>query len=71
MKCIGLKSACGNKADPSIKKGVQWLLKKINQNYDQVQERVNTDVIVQRAVEAKKRRERAERVRKIREEREK
>ena len=70
MKCVALKSATRNRADPSIKRGVKWLLNSIGKQYDSVADRVRADVMEQRQIEAEQRRERAEKVRKIREERE-
>lgn len=70
VMCTALKSACNNKCDPSIKEGIRWLLNQIGQRYNQIHQRVSTDVKEQRAAEAHKRRERAERVRQIKEERE-
>lgn len=70
VKCIALKSATQNRPDPSIKRGVKWLLNSIGKQYDSIAERVRVDVTEQRLIEAQQRRERAERVRKIREERE-
>ena len=70
MKCVALKSSSGSKSDPAIRAGVQWLLQTVGRCYDEIAERVRTDVQVQQAEEARERRERAERVRKIREERE-
>ena len=65
-----MKSASGNKSDPAIRDGIQWLLGQISKDYDKIRHRVNADVALQRAKEAEKRKERAERVRKIKEERE-
>ena len=70
VKCISLKSTSGNRSDPSIRRGVRWVLECIGEQYDVLTERVRVDSEAQRAVEAQQRRERAERVRKIREERE-
>ena len=70
VKCVALKSASQNRSDPSIKRGVKWLLNSIGKQYDSISERVRADVMEQRQTEAQQRKERAERVRKIREERE-
>lgn len=70
VKCVALKSATQNRADPSIKRGVKWLLNSIGKQYDTVADRVRADVMEQRQIEAEQRRERAEKVRRIREERE-
>ena len=70
VKCIALKSANQNRTDPSISRGVKWLLNSIGKQYDSVADRVRADVMEQRQKEAQQRRERAERVRRIREERE-
>ena len=70
VKCVALKSATQNRSDPSIKQGVKWLLNSIGGQYDSITERVRTDVMELREIEAQQRRERAERVKRIREERE-
>lgn len=70
VKCVALKSATQNHSDPSIKQGVKWLLNSIGGQYDNIAERVRTDVKELREIEAQQRRERAERVKRIREERE-
>ena len=67
---MALKSATQNHSDPSIKQGVKWLLNSIGGQYDNIAERVRTDVMELREIEAQQRRERAERVKRIREERE-
>ncbi|XP_059824192.1 ADP-ribosylation factor-like protein 13B isoform X2 [Hypanus sabinus] len=60
----------GKTLDKAIKKGLNWLLVTIAKDYDNLQERVQKDAMVQKAQEEEEKRERAERVRKIREERE-
>ncbi len=71
MKCIALKQASGNKTDPSLRRGLSWLLGGVVSRYEELGERVHSDVRVQREREATERRERMERVRKMREERDK
>ncbi|XP_062908593.1 ADP-ribosylation factor-like protein 13B [Mobula hypostoma] len=60
----------GKTLDKAIKEGLNWLLVTIAKDYDNLQERVENDVMVQKAREDQEKRERAERVRKIQEERE-
>ncbi|XP_072116641.1 ADP-ribosylation factor-like protein 13B [Mobula birostris] len=60
----------GKTLDKAIKKGLNWLLVTIAKDYDNLQERVERDTMVQKAREDQEKRERAERVRKIQEERE-
>ncbi|XP_064628056.1 ADP-ribosylation factor-like protein 13B [Lineus longissimus] len=61
----------GKKLDRGIKMGFQWLLDRIDADYDDLHARISADVEKQQAIEAQQRKERAERVRKIREDREK
>lgn len=70
MKCTALKSAGGHKTDPTIARGVKWLLGTIGRDYEGLLERVNADVAEQKAEEERKRRERTERVKRLKEERE-
>ncbi|XP_066559966.1 ADP-ribosylation factor-like protein 13B [Amia ocellicauda] len=58
------------KQDQSIKKGLAWLLSRIDRDYAALNERVEKDTAEQRALEEQDKRERAERVRRVREERE-
>ncbi|KAM4538565.1 ADP-ribosylation factor-like protein 13B isoform 3-T3 [Fundulus diaphanus] len=60
---------CGRKLDKSIKKGLNWLLSNIGNDYEAIAERVLKDTAEQRAQEEQDKKERAERVRRIREER--
>ncbi|XP_062894977.1 ADP-ribosylation factor-like protein 13B isoform X2 [Mobula hypostoma] len=60
----------GKTLDEAIKEGLNWLLVTIAKDYGNLQERVENDVMLQKAREDQEKRERAERVRKIREERE-
>ncbi|XP_035985392.1 ADP-ribosylation factor-like protein 13B isoform X2 [Fundulus heteroclitus] len=60
---------CGRKVDKSIKKGLNWLLSNIGNDYEAIAERVQKDTAEQRALEEQDKKERAERVRRIREER--
>ncbi len=71
MKCTALKRAVTSKSDPALRRGLSWLLGKVMDSYDELEERVKRDVSVQREREAAERRERMERVRRMREEREK
>ena len=59
----------GKKLDPSIRKGMQWLLAYIKEDWTDLDERVQADIAELREREKQEKRERAERVRKIREER--
>lgn len=70
VKCIALKSASRNRPDPSLRRGLSWLLQAILDQYSELSSRVKTDVTAQREGEAIERRERMERVRKIKEDRE-
>ncbi|XP_076839155.1 ADP-ribosylation factor-like protein 13B isoform X2 [Brachyhypopomus gauderio] len=60
----------GRKVDKSIRRGLNWLLSNIAEDYEEIAERVQRDTAEQRAQEEQDRKERAERVRQIREERE-
>lgn len=68
--CTALYSANNGKKDPAIRRGINWLLDSITEQYNQISERIMQDIAVQREAEAQDRREKAERVRKFREERE-
>ncbi|MBN3297176.1 AR13B protein, partial [Amia calva] len=58
------------KQDPSIKKGLAWLLSRIDRDYAALNECVEKDTAEQRALEEQDKCDRAERVRRVREERE-
>jgi ADP-ribosylation factor-like protein 13B len=66
-QCVALKQ----KSDRAIRRGMKWLLDNILKGYNDLSDRVNADVAVQREEEAKEKAERAERVRRLREERKK
>ncbi|KAG9349919.1 hypothetical protein JZ751_026272, partial [Albula glossodonta] len=67
VPCTVVKSM-GKKA---IMSGLEWLLRTVASDYDNIRQRVENDTAEQREQEEKDKRERAERVRKVRQQREK
>ena len=59
----------GKKIDRSIKRGMQWLLRSVENNFEALDQRVKKDISVQKDREKQEKKAKAERVRKIREER--
>ncbi|KXJ24352.1 ADP-ribosylation factor-like protein 13B [Exaiptasia diaphana] len=61
----------GNKIDRQIKKGFQWLLQEISQNYSTLSQRVERDYTEQKRIAAEERKKKLERIRREKEAREK
>ena len=70
VQCTAVRSGGEGEGDPALLRGVEWLLGKVRERWEEVEERVRGDVERQRAQQERERNERRERVRKIREERE-